>query len=241
MVLDTCLKRERKILSIAKREEAEGISNIKLAISSLEGYKKKYEAGYKDKTAGYMNDIEIGNLKLSGSDLIRFLINMIELLNLMGRDMGKIESRLEKEELFLKEGNRNPKYFNDFILAWDDEMKANEAMFKHLNRVIKRNKRVIINMDKEANRSSFRTFTTVGSLGVGAFGAVSSLRYNNQAAALGMVIGGAIAIAMAGFIISLMMQVKEELVDVKKDEQLLQHLEEIRKIKKPFWKKMFSS
>ena len=229
-ILDTNLKRERKVLEIARRGSEEAESNILYAIKQLEEYKKKYGV-YAQETHLKRGHGPSGP-RISGGDILKFLIDMIEFLNLMQNDLLKIEKRILVEENFLKKRNRNSENFDKFILAWEDEMKANEKLVKHFRRILRSNKKFI----RYGEREGKVLMTCGGLFGIGA--AQVGVAIGSPIFAVG---GGVIGVVyvMIGLLAYIDSFVHEELVNIYKDEKLLKHLEEVKAIKKPFWKKMF--
>jgi len=229
-VLDTNLKRERKVLEIARREDVEAESNIVDVVKQLKRYKTKF--GESMNTIVKDIDLETGR-RLSLSDIITFLTHMIRFLNLMNQDLAKIEVRIEVEEKFLRK--KDSKHFDDFILAWEDEMKANVRLVKHFKKVLNSNKKVIKTGTREGETMLFG-----GGFG-GIVAIIGSLAIGGPGGPAGAIIGGGVGavFVLIGFINYIGSIFNEELTSVYKDERLLEHLEEINAIKRPFWKKIF--
>lgn len=230
--LQSTLKAEKKVLDIVRVEDSEFENRIKYSLIQLKRYETIYNRMYtsfdKIRLSGWGRDLSV-------RDVIFFLRHMFRFVSLMESDLSNIERRVMKEELFLE--RRDPKSFNEFILAWDDEMKANENLVRHFRKVIKQNNKVINPM------KGFAKLVIAGGSAVGipliVVGALtgSFLTRSGMTVDLFGVLG--LAVAAAGFVLYFGEASEEALVGIRKDEQLLKHLEKIRAIRKPFLRRLF--
>lgn len=226
-ILDTNLKRERKVLDIVRRSDVEGEEIIAQAIKELERHKDSFGGLGKEISLG-------GSRKLSLDSIEIFLEHMIQFLELMRKDLKKIEIRIAKEELFLKKENRNPEYFNDFILAWYDEMKANERLIEHYEIVLQLNREIMY----EGELPEPNMILTGAGLGSLAFSGLNVFQRDTTDAIIYGAVG--IALLMIHFVKFITAIKDKELVDVQKDKKLIKRLKKIKAIK-PWWRRIFST
>ena len=230
-VLDTNLKRERKILDIVRRSDAEGEEIIAQAIRELRQYLNRYNANIDDPK----QEIALGgSRKLSLWSIKIFLEHMIQFLELMRKDVEKIEGRMAKEELFLIRENRNPEYFDDFILAWYEEMKANEKLIEHYETVLRLNRGIIY----EGELRGGSRILVAGSVGSLTYALLSALERDISDTFIFGAVGA--TLLLINLIWSMGGIKDKELIDVQKDKNLIKRLKKIKAIK-PWWRRMFST
>ncbi|MGV8086620.1 MAG: hypothetical protein ACP5N1_03245 [Candidatus Woesearchaeota archaeon] len=141
--LDNILKKEEAILKIIKGDETKVGNNILYALEQLKKYNdslgRRY--GFNDKI------LEKGTKRLSGEDVSNFLQKMILFLEEMKKDLDGIEKRMEIEEEFIKK--QTFEQFNNFILAWEDELKANDRMMKRFQSTLNSSQKIIRQWETE--------------------------------------------------------------------------------------------
>jgi|TARA_B100001971_G_C18126042_1_gene502106 hypothetical protein len=221
------LERERKLLHFLRREDLYVEGSFLHTLKVLKKYKEYYnpsnmESRYKGMYASYPYLRELEHM--NWGRIQSTLVDMVKFTNLMQADLSKIERRMEKEELFLKAENRNPAYFKEFILEWDDEVKGNRNLIKHFKQVLKRHGQGII--------QSGQTTTQEG--------------LDLLAGGMGLQEGDIFELFVAPFVLiegffgALVKIFEKEVTEDEGDRKLLQKIEQIKGIKRPFWKKAFA-
>ncbi len=195
-ILENCLKREKKLLDIIKGEDAQIGNRLDYIIKEFKKAKFTYYGAPSGVRSMYAWNSFI-------EDMDKFVKRAIGDISLM-------EGRMKIEEKFIE--RKDSKSFNNFIKAWEKEMKAHDRLAKHLNKVIRKNKTLIIQVAKSRGRGAGADIgTPEGTKGLGYIlaGVISGGGGAAAAAIAGFpiaaVVGGVVgaAIALAGFIMVL--------------------------------------
>jgi hypothetical protein len=149
-LLESNLKRERKVLEIVRKEDEEGVDRLTYALNQLGKYmefvensiKKGYDK-YDEHPTGLIREVDRFGAwrEMKLGDVKNFIKEVIKFLELMQRDIVNIERRIVVEENFLE--RRNSSSFDNFIQVWRNELKGNQKLINHFRKVLKRQKKLL--------------------------------------------------------------------------------------------------
>ena len=135
--LRNILDREKRVLAIIEKGNTEVKGGAEFALHTLESFSNVVDVN-KDIT-DYGSKIGQFGHTISLKDLNQFLDSVTNLLNRGVSEIHRIRQRIDKEEHFLE--SRDANAFNEFILAWDDEVREDEKLFKYYKDIVERNRK----------------------------------------------------------------------------------------------------
>ncbi|KYK27286.1 hypothetical protein AYK26_04075 [Euryarchaeota archaeon SM23-78] len=135
------LLKEEKLLALIRSKEKGTKAPIAFAISILEAQKSRYKGDTKRYKRKYLPE------QVSGKHLERFFADTIKILKITENDVRYLLTRMIAEDSFLE--NRDPKDYKRFLKFWRHELKLNQKVSKHYNKVIKRNKSIVYSKTSE--------------------------------------------------------------------------------------------
>jgi hypothetical protein len=232
--LKNILKKEGSVIDIIARPDLSGFSAMDYLILELESIRREVVSG---NINGQSITFSNGK-KLEGREILDILDECIYFVKLARDDMNKIRLRIPKEQTFVRFKDRDS--FEKFFWAWQDEIRDNMRMVKHVKRMMRKTGRSLRRMNYDMSDALQMISLASGAVSFPGGLFLQGVMYssiNPVDPPIGMVLGiGSMIVCMS------LCQIFEHFKDPKilsKDDRLIRSIEHIKPVKRPFTKWFF--